>query len=507
MKLFTRIPVAWKLFLILLPPLLGFIYFATIELQREWRSYQETTKLGELSELVTVSSTLLSQLQRETNLSTAYITTPNDSLKQQLHAQWNATDNKIKDFNSVLTGIEVTTYGESFEAATGWAQGRLSSLSPLRSIVAKNAQKGTGRIRDTVRKYNYINELLLDIIAATTRQSSHTTISKASSAYVNFLHSKEQFVLQQSIVANTIVNDQFEKTLYRRLLEVLNEKQTYHKVFFSFANEQQLESLQTAVFSSAGGKITSITDQVLAQQQDFRPALSQQDWAILTKIHQAELETVEYELKEELSQSVQVLKQQTIQTLKTLIGFIVAAFVISLSLSISMIRVIHGQLSNLHIAMDKIANDANLAIRADKICEDEMGQMADDLNIMLNKLAHMLNEMDEASLKLTTYENSMQHYTQKLTECHFQDLLDIELIQNIRSELLTLDADMSHSLSDKSAINNLHGHLESICNKLQGLSEIEMENQKNKDNLQNYGEKVHVMTQTIRHLMAHFHIS
>jgi len=493
--------------LILLFPLLGFVYLATEEIQRELSLYQDVSKQEELSELTLASSALIKSLQEEINLSTLYLNSGNEDHKLRLSLHWNKTNSNIKEFKTLLSKINAESYGQDFEAATGWAQGKIDEVNYIRKHVIKVSQQSEGRkrIRNILNRYDFLISLLMDVITASTRQSTNALVSNASAAYINLLQSNGQFVLQRAILNNTLANSSFENGLYEKLLEALNEEKTYQKVFISFADDKQVEAFQNVLFSDTGTATKEFINHAVTRGNNDTLEIDQKQWEAISESMTYWLNSLETDIKNSLNAIVTNLKQKTLNTLKAIITISISAFLLSTLMSISMIRVIHRQLSNLHTTMDSVANDANLAIRAEKICADEMGQMAADLNFMLGKLNDLLKKMDAASVELTAYEGNMQYYTQQLTDRHYEDLLDIELIQNIRKELLDLDEELSESLSDKQAFNNIHSHLDSVCHKLLSLGEIEEKNQQNKMQLKSYGQKLHTTTHAIRRLMDRFH--
>ncbi len=537
MEIFSYIPIRWKLLLILIFPLVGLLYFSYLALQQQYHTYREVKAIEDLSGVALASSALVHELQMELGLSTYYISekktpapdAPEDrqspelplgalateiqssQIGRSLQQQRIKTDVAIEYFVDTLNNIDVVGFSEDFEAAAGWAQGRLLDMAAMREDVEKRAAKPDPtkrKVNSVLNNYGYVNDLLLDVISATTRQSKHANISAITAAYVNFLHSKDQVALELAILNTVFAKDFFDKALYPKLIEVLNEEKTYQKVFFSFADENQLRLFQEAVFGEYSDDIMQMKKIALERATKGGFGVDVANWFTAMGGQLKLLKEVEERLKFELSQQVASLKSQTERALAVIVAVIIMTIAIVLTLSLGGIRVIQRQLLSLHDTMYRTANDSDLTRRVEVISKDEVGRIAADLNNLLVKLTQVVQQIDRVSLRLIVAANNTSFYSNKISENTTLGYIETELLELLLGKIkgLGLNRLLEEHIDDIETGHTLSNHLNKLMDGIDKIEALHKNTTEKSIALESFSHELREMSLQLQRLVKEFHV-
>ncbi len=245
MNIITSIPLRLKLALMVLVPAIGLLTLAFPEIRTAVNVKNESSALQSLVQLSVRASAMVHELQKERGLSAGYLGSSGGSFGQALADQTAATDVRIDDFETYLSGFDTPRFGDNFEAALSAATDRLLQLEQMRTgIRALEVTTAEG-----IGYYTGTNAAFLSLVENLPKLSSDGAVGVNASAYTAFLQSKERAGIERAVLANTFARDAFAPGFYRRFTNLVDVQNVYLEVFRALATPAHKAAL-TAVLNS-----------------------------------------------------------------------------------------------------------------------------------------------------------------------------------------------------------------------------------------------------------------
>ncbi len=235
MEFLRRMGFKWKLVLMITIPLVCLAWFTTNEVRNASNLNQETESILRLAELSVISSTLVHELQKERGMSAGYLGSGGKKFVTKLPEQRILTDERASQFKSGLESVK----GKLGTGIDTLLQNSLSDLQALEEV-RENITQLKMSVSEEVAIYTAMNKRLIDVIAYLPRFSSVGDVNNRSTAYVNFIQSKERAGIERAVLAATFAKDQFVEASFLKLNKLIVEQDTYFNVFRSLATEKQL---------------------------------------------------------------------------------------------------------------------------------------------------------------------------------------------------------------------------------------------------------------------------
>lgn len=343
-----------KLCLLLLVPIVGLLFFSLSGIAEK---YQFTTAMRKIEELTTMStkvSALLHETQKERGTTAVYMSSNGGKFSQRIDKQYKQTDSRIQQLQSFLKGGEngfvINEYGRKFRLAVDKVKLSLDKMSVKRN----QAKSFEVKTKNIVGFYSQLNSDLLALLDEIPSLSSDASIAMMSNAYVSFLRAKELAGLERAVISGilSISNNAARQQLGRNIeksIALIAKQDAFHVNFRVSASKASIEALQTLNSSASTKLVSEIRASIFnnflnAGASHFNVNVKVDTWfdAISEKIDG--LKQIENDISIELIELAKSAKQSATTALLFYSVIVVFMVMLTLVLSIMVIRIVLGQL-------------------------------------------------------------------------------------------------------------------------------------------------------------------
>ncbi len=237
MKL-SNLKISLKTYFALILPVTGMMLFAGYTITGQYNTLKSIEKLSTLINIAPDISALVHEMQKERGLSAGYIGSNGDKkFATNLLSQRKKTDQAINKLNKILDKIDSDIYGEEFSKKLKNAQTAISKLNNVRNDVY-NLKKTVAQMANyytpAISKY-------LNIITYTATLSDDASMTKAISAYENYLQAKERAGLERAMGANGFGKGYFSAPVYQKFISLITAQNIFLSRFKKFASDDLIK--------------------------------------------------------------------------------------------------------------------------------------------------------------------------------------------------------------------------------------------------------------------------
>ena len=264
MNIVRNLRIKLKISLALLLPILGLLFFAKIDVSKNWHLSTETENLSTLIEFSVISSQLVHEMQKERGLTAGYLGSKGSKFSAELPAQYQETDKKLSALYDFTNVFDAASEGQLFENLFKVAIQRLDQLESIRN----QSQQMSIATGEAIGFYTKTNGSFLDVIAVISQLSDIGEINNATSAYVSFLYGKERAGIERAVLANVFSKDYIEADELNRLIGLITQQDTYIQVFKSLANGDAQKYFSDTMAGEFVVETVKMREQALNQNND-----------------------------------------------------------------------------------------------------------------------------------------------------------------------------------------------------------------------------------------------
>jgi len=230
-----KLPLALKLFVLVLLPLAGLLIFGARSSLEKWTTYHDYVTLAQNSDVLQQIGGVLHELQVERGRSAGFISSKGTLFSEELGKQRTASDAALAALNQRLQSFDRTRFGPAFAAKLQAGLDGLAKLAETRSGITAL----TVPVPHSTGYYTKTIAALLDVVVAMSHLSKDAEIGNGISCYVNFLQAKEQAGLERATLTGVFTANAFTGETFQRFNQVSSSQDTYLRVFASFASAEQ----------------------------------------------------------------------------------------------------------------------------------------------------------------------------------------------------------------------------------------------------------------------------
>ena len=215
----TNVKLKYKLILILLLPLLGWLYLSINLVMDKSQFGNEIKNSVELTELSILLSDVVHAIQLERGSSSLFFI--KQQFSNELHQYQTKTDVKILLLTEFIKNLILSD--TKFKIELNQILDKLTSIKSIRTnITALSISQS-----EATKEYSAINKLIFDFVIRTTHISSYKDVFPLKMAYINFLRVKEEAGRERAL----LVAISAKKTIDPQQLRQLNELILYQKFY------------------------------------------------------------------------------------------------------------------------------------------------------------------------------------------------------------------------------------------------------------------------------------
>jgi methyl-accepting chemotaxis protein len=222
--------------------MVGFLTFSINQTYSNYNSYNEMNKIEQITILTSVVSNLIHETQRERAMTSAFIASEGESLKDELIKQRVKTDLVFTTLKNIFQNTEKNIIPHSYKESI------YNLFNQFKTINTHRAKIDIQKIpfEKALRFYTNINDKLLYEIARLTEISIHPLITRNILAYSNLLYTKEMTAIENGIAVSAIARDEFVFGIKNRWSDVISQQNVYFhtmKTNLSKKNITQVDAL------------------------------------------------------------------------------------------------------------------------------------------------------------------------------------------------------------------------------------------------------------------------
>ena len=371
-----------KLLLSMILPILGMVYFASINIYDRYQKAEESAQIYKITILNIKISELVHELQKERGVSSGFLSSHGNKFTQEIIAQKISTNKKIKVLTEYLNLFDIKNKNNMFYLF----KQNLSKSIAILSISRAKSKSLLLTADEMINEYSDINNFLLDFIYSTSQYTNNVKISGSILSYSNFLFAKDKTGLERALVTKMLIDNKSYSKNKLKLSNLIILQKNFISQFFKLAINDKIKQFHKNIHDeSLSSEIKRIEDLLLLSKHQYYIKPSYWFDTITKKIDKQNL------LAQEMSKQLITLseKQRNDANYEMKIYNITAVLILSIAILLFMII-----MRNINISVNEIVNGIlnitkNRISKFEKIdikADDEFGTIADTLNNMAEEL-------------------------------------------------------------------------------------------------------------------------
>ena len=266
MKFIKQLNFANRLYLLLLIPILGILFFAIMGIIDKSKSAQDMEYVGQLALMATKVSALVHETQKERGATALFMGSRGGNFQAQLNKQRQQTDTKRYQLNVFFLSFERSQFGQEFNRHMDKVQASLDRLSSLRKAV--NALSVS--LDDAISQYTALNTKCLDLIAMIPRLSPDAQVGIISNAYMNFLKGKERAGIERAVVSGILTSGVANKSSLKQALSLGIQQEVYFGNFSLSALPHHVKKYQAFQQSAISTTVAQYRKDIVDQVENLK---------------------------------------------------------------------------------------------------------------------------------------------------------------------------------------------------------------------------------------------
>jgi methyl-accepting chemotaxis protein len=456
--------------LLTLIPVAILLIFITADIFRAYHDLDQANKTISDVRLVTITSQLVHELQKERGMSAGFIGSKGSEFVSELKNQRTLTDKEVNSLKSFMVDID---YQQQINKTMQQLFNDLGQLQTIRQQVDTLSIT----LPKALRYYTANNLLILDLNGHLASELEETKSGERFLILYNIAYAKEQAGIERAVLNNVFASGEFTPALMTRFIELLTKQQTYIKSAYTVASSDFKEVLNRFVESKESREVQRYRDIAKNNMNGFN--VEPNDWFKAATARIDKLKITEQTLLDEAT----IYAQGKVSTRLFVIVFESLVLILMLAVAyavFSTIRLRALQSFEINRFMKKVDLEKDLTDKVELITEDELGKIAKLINITFSNIrtdfisfqenAHQIGEATEQAACAT--EQSKANLTRLQ--------LEISSIASATEEMsASIKSVMEHMLvasdgAETAAKETVNGE-EAVKISMQGISQTAVE--------------------------------
>ncbi|WP_416305014.1 methyl-accepting chemotaxis protein [Neptunicella sp. SCSIO 80796] len=422
-----------QLLLLIIIPLVGYILFAGNDLAGKLTFAQQMDTLTKHIQLASMNSSLVHELQKERGNTAGFLGSNGTQFRQSLIEQRQSTDRAINARNTYLATLSFINQPVLKDS--------LNKVSDELTRLTSNRQRIDALdmpLNSALAYYTNLNKHLLVIATHIAKQSHNAQINQLIIAYDNFLQAKERAGIERAVLANVFATNQFSPGLFVKFLNLINEQDTYTHQFEAFADQSAKQFMVDTMNDSAIDEVKRLRQVAIDNANTGPFKVDSTYWFEQATRRINFLKRVEDFLNQQILNKTNELKSQAQGSLISN-ALIVVTLLIALGLCTFLIlNLLNKQVRSISSTLSNVTHRHQLNVRAQVFSQNDLGQIADDLNNMLEVFSDTIKKIAHASTDLaSTSEHTSSAIKQSQNLLSEQQMATVQIATAIEQMVAT----------------------------------------------------------------------
>lgn len=391
-----------KLFLLLLLPVLGLLYFSGHELLNNYKILQQMRETEHLVGLSLRTGALVHELQKERGLSSGFINAKGEKFRDELAKQRQTSDEQFKKLDSYLASNPDAA--KIVKSTLDAAAQQKARLAEIRSRVDALGIEG----KESFAFYSSMNYSYLDVVAAVGRNSRNPDLMRAAISYFAFSKVKEEMGKERATLNAVIASNAFNTETYQRTFGILSAQKSFMEGFRKFGSAAAITAYDDKEKSEEFKKVEEIRGVVLGKGMDGNFGIAPDDWfkTITAKIDL--MKTIEDSMAQEILKQTAAVADKARNNLVFSAVTAIVMGVLTLLLSLLIGSSITTPLDSLVSMLQDIAHgEGDLTHRLPEDRKDEFGSVASWFNRFVVNIHSIITQASNTTMQVATASNQL----------------------------------------------------------------------------------------------------
>jgi hypothetical protein len=277
-------------YLLTLAPVVVLIIFISKDVVRVYQSLEQANQTIAVARLVTATSHLVHELQKERGMSAGFIGSKGTEFTSQIINQRLLTDIEIKK-------LKIFMIDNSYNKKTNKAVEQLfSSLGQLQTI-RKQIDFLDIDLPKALRYYTKNNLIILDLNGYLASELEGSNSSSRFLTLYNIAYAKEQAGIERAVLSNVFANGAFTPALFTQYIKLVTKQNAYLKSTFVVATTEFKKVLRQLLQSKENREVQRYRDIAKNSKNEFN--VLAKDWFSAATARINKLKKTEQTLLEE----------------------------------------------------------------------------------------------------------------------------------------------------------------------------------------------------------------
>ncbi|GMT48818.1 MAG: hypothetical protein IEMM0008_0357 [bacterium] len=265
-----NIKIKSKLIIMILIPVLGLCYYSFTGILDKLNVSGEMSALHDLSDLAVKISNLVHELQKERGMSAGFIGSLGRDFRSEIVKQRVLVDEKASTLQKAIDNLDIHNLTREFNHSLNQALTLLKDIKYKRNSVMAL----TLTLTQAIDYFSKMNDSFFKVIAEMSHISHNAELVRLSSAYVNFLQSKERADIERAVLTNVFETNRFGEGIFKKLITLINEQNNYTAIFKSFATPEQRSDYDQIIKGSIIDEVNKMRN-IALQHEEKQKLLAQ----------------------------------------------------------------------------------------------------------------------------------------------------------------------------------------------------------------------------------------
>lgn len=406
-------------------PSIVLVVFMSLELFREYHSFQQAQDTVADAQLTSFTSQLVHELQKERGMSAGYIGSNGSSFNSQLQKQRKLTDDSLQAFTNFYQA-------DNYHTATNLTINQLvTNLNQLSKIRGKISSLNIS-LSDALSFYTSNNKLILDLNGMLAAELEETKSAERFLTLYNLAYAKEQAGIERAVLSSVFSQDSFTSQLFLKFSELVSKQDVYIQSAYAVSTANFKSEIDRFVNAKASKDVDRYRDIARNSQNNFN--VDAKEWFEVATKRLNNLRNSEQVLLEEIATYSQ--SKMNSERLFIITELIILILMILVTYAVfSTIKLRASQSQEINRVMNKVNKTKDLTDSIEVISEDELGAIASLINHTFLEIKQDFISFQEAANQITSATNEAAAATNQSQTNLTQLQLDISNIANSTGEM------------------------------------------------------------------------
>lgn len=437
-RLINNLPIARKLGLLLLLPIVLLLWQVSSQLLNRWQQVQVAEHVSSAIEVSVVMGELIGALQAERGASGVMINSEGQRFTERVRRLRLSSDQYLAHFQQFQ------------QPGVQQVQLRFKELTALRQQVDSfhiNANQSAERYTSLIRA-------LMDFNRELESGLKDLSMARQLNLLNQFVEMKERAGRERAILGLAFSRDSFTPELLTRYSGNLGAFKAFEENFLKALTPSQLQQVRSLQNDPSFAEVSRL--QQLAFNIKLGDSLGVDDeaWFEISTRRINQMAAFEREFSAQIGKYASAVAAEAWKALWGLSLLVIIALTAVFMLAISIARNISLAVSEIETVISALAA-RDLTRRSSYIGRDEFGNIARNTNKMADELQVILQEIGSATAQVATAAEESSAVTLQTSKGVQQQQLDTELVATAMHEMSATVRDVASSTAEAAALSEL----------------------------------------------------